>query len=90
MQHTVEQAILYALDRYHFPGADKFVRACLDAGKMLIILDGLDEVGDAREFVSKQIRNFCRYDERQGVSNRLIVTCRELAYDTQDLRDVIQ
>lgn len=87
--HTVEQAIVAAFADYHFPGADKFVESALSQGKMLIILDGLDEVGANREYVSEQIQRFCEHDDQRAHRNRLIVTCREHSYRTKDLQSVI-
>jgi hypothetical protein len=88
-EHTVVQAIVAAFADYHFPGAEKFVESALSQGKLLIILDGLDEVGASREFVSAQIQAFCEHDEQRDHSNRLIVTCREHSYRIKDLQAVI-
>jgi hypothetical protein len=49
----------------------------------------LDEVGINRDFVAAQIRHFCEFDEQQEHKNRVLVTCRENSYRTEDLRDVI-
>ncbi len=88
--HTVEEAIVAAFADYHFPGAEKFVASALEQGKMLVILDGLDEVGASRDFVAGQIQKFCEYDDqRAGRHNRLIVTCREHSYRTKDLQGAI-
>ena len=88
-RHTIEQAIIAAFDRYHFPGAGKFVRAAVSQGKLLIILDGLDEVGVNGSFVAEKIRDFCNIDNQQISRNTVIVTCRENSYRTEDLRAVI-
>ena len=88
-KHTVEQAIVSALADYHFPSADIFVNSSLSAGRMIIILDGLDEVGVSREFVVEQIFNFCQYDAQRGHQNRIFVTCREHSYRTMDLHGEI-
>ncbi len=85
-EHTVEQALVAAFHKYHFPGAEKFVESALSQGKLLIILDGLDEVGVSREYVAGQILDFCEHDGQRAHRNRLIVTCRENSYRTQDLR----
>jgi Cdc6-like AAA superfamily ATPase len=86
---TVNEAIIASFNDYHFPGADAFVKATIEAGKMLVILDGLDEVGANRESVIERIQDFCRWDEQQPHHNRIVVTCREASYQTQDLRSVI-
>lgn len=88
-EHTVEQAVVAAFDDHHFPGADKFVESALSQGRMLVILDGLDEVGASRDFVSEQIQHFCEHDDQRPHRNRLIVTCRENSYRTKDLQAVI-
>jgi hypothetical protein len=87
--HTVQQAIVAALADHYFPGADKFIASALEEGKLIIILDGLDEVGTSREFVVNQIQTFCLHDEQRNKKNKVIVTCREASYRTRDLRDVI-
>ncbi|MET0647594.1 MAG: NACHT domain-containing protein [Pyrinomonadaceae bacterium] len=88
-EHTVEQAVVAAFADHHFPGADKFVASALEQGKLLVILDGLDEVGASRDFVAEQIQKFCEYDDQSARRNRLLVTCREHSYRTKDLQGVI-
>ena len=88
-EHTVEQAVVAAFADYHFPGAEKFVESALEQGRLLVILDGLDEVGAGRDFVAEQIRKFCEYDDQRHARNRLVVTCREHSYRTKDLQGVI-
>ena len=88
-RQSVEEAIIDTFESYHFPGAQKFIKSAISQGRMLIILDGLDEVGINREFVSSRIRTFCEYDDQRSQKNRIIVTCREHSYRTEDLRDVI-
>ncbi len=88
-QHSVKEAIVSSFSNYHFPQANRFVDACLAQGKMIIILDGLDEVGVNREFVVSKIREFCEFDNQREDRNRVIVTCREQSYRSPDLRDVI-
>jgi hypothetical protein len=89
-QQSVRDAIVSTFADFHFPGADKFVDSALAHGKMLVILDGLDEVGINREFVAGQIITFCEGDEQQTQKNHVIVTCREYSYRTEDLRSVIK
>jgi hypothetical protein len=88
-QQTIQQAIVTALADHHFPGAENFVESSLDGGKLIIVLDGLDEVGANREFVADQILSFCRYDDQRQHQNRLLVTCREHSYKSLDLHDGI-
>src|SRR6266705_72223 len=88
-QQSVKEAVVAAFADFHFPGADKFVDSALSQGRMLVILDGLDEVGVNREYVAGQIIGFCERDDQQAEQNHLIVTCREYSYRTEDLRLVI-
>lgn len=60
-----------------FPSPDKFTAKALEAGKLLILLDGLDEVPtrNLTEAIS-EIQNFVdKYDK-----NRFIASCRTAAY----------
>lgn len=60
-----------------FPDPDKFTAKALEQGKLLIILDGLDEVPSQNltETIN-QIQNFVdKYDQ-----NRFIASCRTAAY----------
>ncbi|MEH1863902.1 MAG: NACHT domain-containing protein [Nostoc sp.] len=60
-----------------FPSPDKFTAKALEEGKLLIVLDGLDEVPtkNLTEAIS-QIQNFVdKYDK-----NRFIASCRTAAY----------
>ncbi len=88
-EHTVVEAVVSAFADYHFPGAEKFVESALEQGKLLVVLDGLDEVGAGRDFVAEQIRQFCDFDDQRAHRNRLFVTCREHSYRTKDLQGVI-
>jgi len=89
--HSVEQAIIAALRDYGFPGADDFLHSMLDRGKILVVLDGLDEVGPGRPKVVSEIQRFCEADAQLPISrrNRVVVTCREHSYRAQDLRSVM-
>ena len=88
-QCDVKQAIIDAFAHFHFPGAEKFIDLNTNKGNMLVILDGLDEVGVNRNFVSSKIREFCHTDDQNEYKNSIIVTCREHSYTIEDLRDVI-
>lgn len=73
----IEGAIANEFETCGFPHHKKFARAALEQGKLLILLDGLDEVPPEKmgEAISK-IRNVVdRYDK-----NRFIISCRIAAY----------
>ncbi|HEY9620851.1 MAG TPA: NACHT domain-containing protein [Crinalium sp.] len=73
----LEGAIAKEFETCGFPHHKNFTHAALEQGRLLILLDGLDEVPPERmtEAISK-IRNFVdRYDK-----NRFIVSCRIAAY----------
>jgi predicted NACHT family NTPase len=73
----LEGAIANEFETCGFPHHQKFTRAALEQGKLLILLDGLDEVPSERmgEAIAK-IRNMVdRYDK-----NRFIISCRIAAY----------
>jgi NACHT domain len=89
-QHSVKEAIVAAFSEFHFPGADKFIDSALRQGRMLIVLDGLDEVGVNRQYVAGQIISFCENDDQRPQKNRVIVTCREYSYRSDDLGSVIR
>jgi predicted NACHT family NTPase len=74
---SIQQLLVKEFDTCGFPEADKFVQAALDTGKLLILLDGLDEVAtDHQDEAIKQIRDLVdRYSQ-----NRFIASCRIAAY----------
>ena len=88
-QHSVEDAIIAAFNQYNFPRSLQFVHKSISEGRLLVILDGLDEVGESRTFVTDQIQQFCEQDDVRDNKNRIVVTCREHSYRTEDLRNVI-
>ncbi len=85
--HSVEQAVISALGKFGFKNANQFIESMLKQGRLLIVLDGLDEVGASRQAIAQRIRDFCQSDEHRH--NFLIVTCREQSYRTRDLVDII-
>ena len=74
---SLQQAISKELEVSGFPYADSLVESMLSDGKMLILLDGLDEVPSKQvDNVIEQIRNFCD----QHRQNRFVTSCRTAAY----------
>lgn len=73
----IEKLIVEEFSICGFPYPDQFIAKALEQGKLLILLDGLDEVPTANtnEVISK-IQNFVdSYDK-----NSFIVSCRTAAY----------
>jgi len=73
----IEKLIVEEFSICGFPSSEHFIAKALEQGKLLILLDGLDEVPtvNTNEVIS-QIQNFVdRYDR-----NRFIVSCRTAAY----------
>jgi predicted NACHT family NTPase len=77
------QAIVEEFSICGFPDAEAATEKLLNSGKLLIILDGLDEVpGKVTNDVIEHIHNFCdKYDK-----NRFIISCRTAAYNHNFLR----
>jgi NACHT domain len=76
-QTNIEQAIIEEFRICGFPMPEDFTTKLLEKGKLLILLDGLDEI--PAKYLNKtidRIQNFVdRYDK-----NRFIVSCRMAAY----------
>ncbi len=77
---NLKAVILDELETCRFPSAEKSVRNLLEQGKLLILLDGLDEVPTARmDKAIEQIQDFVdQYD-----NNRFIASCRTAAYHSR-------
>lgn len=76
-EQTLAQAITHELEIAGFPRPEIWMDSMLEAGKMLILLDGLDELPAKQEdAVIEQIRDFCdSYSQ-----NRFVTSCRRAAY----------
>ena len=76
-QIDIEKLIVEEFSICGFPSSEQFIAKALEQGKLLILLDGLDEVPtvNTNDVISK-IQNFVdRYDK-----NNFIVSCRTAAY----------
>ncbi|MGP1382535.1 MAG: NACHT domain-containing protein [Thainema sp.] len=74
---TVEQAIAKEFATCGFPEAAEFTTGALENGKLLVLLDGLDEVpSDHLNIAIQQIQDLV---DRYG-DNRFIASCRTVAY----------
>jgi hypothetical protein len=74
---NIEQAISEEFRLCNFPSPEEFTSAALTEGKLLVLLDGLDEVPMNRmsEIIDK-IQNFVDHYDK----NRFITSCRQAAY----------
>ena len=69
--------IIGQFDICGFPSAGPFVERILNKGKMLLLLDGLDEVtSDLRDVISQMIILSEKYNK-----NQIIISCRIAAYN---------
>jgi energy-coupling factor transporter ATP-binding protein EcfA2 len=73
----IKKAISKDFDICGFPDADKFLDKALEQGKLLILLDGLDEVPtNNQDKVIGQIQDFVDQHDQ----NRFICSCRTAVY----------
>jgi hypothetical protein len=73
----IKKAIVKDFEICGFPEAEKFTEKALEQGKLLILLDGLDEVPtDNQAQVIGQIQNFVDQHDK----NRFICSCRTAVY----------
>lgn len=84
----IEQAIAREFETCNFPDPARSAKRLLEDGKLLVLLDGLDEVPTQQiDQAMTQIQDFCdRYKH-----NRFIASCRTAAYRSRfrQFRDVI-
>jgi hypothetical protein len=82
--------IVNAFRRNRFPKAERFVRHGLEHGKLMLLLDGLDEVNSAvRPVLAQCVSDLLKsLDSQQRC--RLIVTCRTAVYDHEFARETDQ
>jgi hypothetical protein len=77
----LRQAITKEFENFGFPPSEAFASRVLEQGKLLILLDGLDEVPKVHlNQVIESIQDFVTRYGRNG--NRFIVSCRIAAYHT--------
>jgi hypothetical protein len=74
---TILAELVAALEREDFPNGEKFLKQALDRGRVVLLLDGLDEVNtEKRPDVVKRIKDFLDIYEKCGV----VITCRTQVY----------
>jgi len=76
-QFDLKAALIEEFEVCGFPEADRFVEIALERGKLMILLDGLDELPQEQHNVAiSQIQNFVdRYNK-----NRFLCTCRSAVH----------
>ncbi len=71
-------------DRLHMPGLFEYLHACLQQGRCLVMLDGLDEVSelDTRKRVKQEIESFILdfRDKGKDSFNRFLVTSNVMSF----------
>jgi len=81
-EKSLKQHLVEALERDDFPHAEKFVTQGLKRGRLMLLLDGLDEVNsDERPRVVREIRDLLDYMDEHRC--RVIITCRTAIYEGQ-------
>jgi hypothetical protein len=76
-ESTIEHLITQEFETCGFPEPAAFTKAALEKGKLLLLLDGLDEV--PTEFVDTAIKQIQDLVDRYS-QNRFIASCRIAAY----------
>jgi hypothetical protein len=80
-EKSLKQHLVEALDRDHFPKAERFVSQGLERGRLMLLLDGLDEVNSSeRPRVIQQIRDLLDHLDDYQHRCRVIITCRTAIY----------
>ena len=78
---SLKQHLVEALDRDHFPKAETFVSQGLERGRLMLLLDGLDEVNSSeRPRVVREIRDLLDHLDDYKDRCRVIITCRTAIY----------
>ena len=99
---ALETFLMEYVKRYHpgQPHQDEFLQTALDKGLCMILLDGLDEVGDVGDTLikgktlrSRIVEDVQRFSSRRcgkECSNRVVVTSRLEGYHRGDLPDFVE
>lgn len=84
--HSVLEAATQSLTIFGLPRMESVIESLASKGRLMIILDGLDETGLARERAVSAIQEFCSRDDSRAVRNTVLVTCRTANYAVKSLR----
>lgn len=78
----LEQHLVEACDRHNFPKANRFISQGLKDGRLLLLLDGLDEVSSGvRSSVVRCLKDFLELENYKKC--RVIITCRTAVYHNE-------
>ncbi|MFM7716093.1 MAG: NACHT domain-containing protein, partial [Microcystis sp.] len=78
----LEQHLVEACDRHNFPKATRFISQCLKDGRLLLLLDGLDEVSSSvRSSVVQCLKDFLELQKYKECP--VIITCRTAVYNNE-------
>ena len=78
----LEQHLVEACDRHNFPKANRFISQGLKDGRLLLLLDGLDEVSSSvRSSVVRCLKDFLELENYKKC--RVIITCRTAVYHNE-------
>lgn len=78
----LEQHLVEVCDRHNFPKANRFISQGLKDGRLLLLLDGLDEVSSGvRSSVVRCLKDFLELENYKKC--RVIITCRTAVYHNE-------
>ncbi|WOB67263.1 NACHT domain-containing protein [Microcystis aeruginosa] len=78
----LEQHLVEACDHHNFPKANRFISQGLKDGRLLLLLDGLDEVSSSvRSSVVRCLKDFLELENYKKC--RVIITCRTAVYHNE-------
>lgn len=78
----LEQQLVEVCDRHNFPKANRFISQGLKDGRLLLLLDGLDEVSSSvRSSVVRCLKDFLELEKYKKC--RVIITCRTAVYHNE-------
>lgn len=76
--HTLLEFITEEFDTCRFPDAESFIERQLENGNLLLLLDGLDEVGKSN--INKVYKDVNSFSDKYS-QNQFIISCRTAAYN---------
>jgi len=84
---TLKDYVVTTMERMNKPGIPLYVQECLQEGRCLVMMDGLDEISNLkiRRQIQESIRHFVLdYSDTGGdFYNRFIITSRVAGYDQE-------